>query len=173
VREVEAGIALDHPNIVPIIEAGEIGPVCYIASEFCRGPTLAEWLESQGCMPGMRAALLVAALADAGQHAHDRGILHRDLEAICLKCLEKNPSRRYLRAADLAADLRRFASGGKVTARPVSWGRNAVAWLKRHPTSFVAMLITIVATLLFSGEPRGLGERSTSRHGIHTRSRAS
>ena len=44
VREARAAAGLDHPNIVPLYEAGEVGPVCYLASTYCEGPTLAAWL---------------------------------------------------------------------------------------------------------------------------------
>src|SRR5262249_43781745 len=46
VREARAAAGLDHPNLVPIHEAGEVGPVCYLASAYCPGPTLAEWLRA-------------------------------------------------------------------------------------------------------------------------------
>ncbi len=38
---------LDHPNIVPVYESGSVGMVAYLASTYCLGPTLAEWLASQ------------------------------------------------------------------------------------------------------------------------------
>jgi serine/threonine protein kinase len=81
VREAKAVAGLDHPNIVPLYEAGEWHGVCYMASAYCEGPDLADWLREQGgpCDPTM-AARMIAELADAIQCAHDRGVLHRDLK---------------------------------------------------------------------------------------------
>lgn len=80
-REATAAAAFDHPNLVPVYETGEIGPVCFIATVFCPGQTLAEWLDRQAFpVPIRQAARLVAQLAEAVQHAHDRGVLHRDLK---------------------------------------------------------------------------------------------
>src|SRR5262249_17979345 len=70
----------DHPNIVSVYEAGEAGNVCYIASAYCPGPTLADWLRMQAePVPAREAAGLMSSLADAGGHAHSRGGVHRDL----------------------------------------------------------------------------------------------
>ncbi|MBX3412572.1 MAG: serine/threonine protein kinase [Pirellulales bacterium] len=80
-NEAEAAARLDHPQIVPVHEAGEIDNLVYIASAYCSGPTLAEWLRLQGGTVGpVCAAQLVARLADAVAHAHQRGILHRDIK---------------------------------------------------------------------------------------------
>jgi eukaryotic-like serine/threonine-protein kinase len=80
-HEAMAAAGLDHPNIVPVYEAGEEGPVCFIASAYCPGITLAAWLrQRQRPVPYHKAASLVATLAEAVEHAHRRGVLHRDLK---------------------------------------------------------------------------------------------
>ena len=90
-REARAAAVLNHPNIIAVHEAGEVGPVCYIAAEYCPGVTLSAWLK--GCkspVPARDAAGLMHTLAKAVQHAHERGVLHRDLKPsnIMLQALE-------------------------------------------------------------------------------------
>jgi WD40 repeat protein len=273
-HEARIAAGLDHPNIVPIYDAGEAGPVCYIASAYCPGVTLAEWLGNRAT-PVLcdTAARLVACLADAVQHAHSRGVLHRDLkpgnvilaandrtavdssdgarefdfvprltdfglaklqgshhaatrthavlgtaeymspeqaagrsrdittaadiyglgvilyelvtgcppfraetplatlrrleleeptrpsrlrpdvprdlETIVLKCLQKEPGRRYFSAYALAEDLRRFLAGEPVEARPVRHVERVVLWCRRNRVQ--AALIAAVAVALISG----------------------
>ncbi|MEZ6072274.1 MAG: serine/threonine-protein kinase [Pirellulales bacterium] len=80
-REAEAAARLSHPHIVHVYETGEAGLVCFIASEYCHGPTLADWLKSRcSPVPIRTAAQLVRQLAAAVQHAHGRGVLHRDIK---------------------------------------------------------------------------------------------
>jgi hypothetical protein len=80
-REGRAASALAHPNLVPIFEVGDDGPLCYIAAGYCEGPSLALWLKEQSSLlPWQEAAALVARLADAAAHAHARGIVHRDIK---------------------------------------------------------------------------------------------
>ncbi len=69
-----------------------------------------------------------------------------DLETICLKCLEKAPSRRYPSAQTLAEDLKRFLAGAPICARPVGPVERGWRWCGTHPTG--AALITVVAVAM-------------------------
>ena len=75
--------------------------------------------------------------------------LPRDLETVCLKCLEKRPRQRYLSAADLAADLRRWQEGRAVNARPVGRVGHGRRWCRRNP--IVAALLAGMFMALSSG----------------------
>jgi WD40 repeat protein/tRNA A-37 threonylcarbamoyl transferase component Bud32 len=79
--EARAASRLDHPNLVPLLETGHIGPIAYIASVYVEGPSLETWLaRRQSPVPVRLAARLVGTLARAIDHVHQRGILHRDLK---------------------------------------------------------------------------------------------
>ncbi len=267
VREAQAAAQLDHPNIVPIHEAGADGELPYIAYAYCDGPTLAAWQKNRGepLAPEWAARLMIL-LAEAVQYSHERGILHRDikpanvllfpqstpadpafpfvprlsdlglakliesnleetandlvlgtplymspeqaegrhadigtrsdiyslgavlyflltgrppflaaglidtlrqvveaepiaptilnpavdqdLNVICLKCLEKSPSRRYATAQDLADDLRRFLSREPIHARATTTRERCWRWCRRKPA--LAGLLTGVACLMLS-----------------------
>jgi serine/threonine protein kinase/WD40 repeat protein len=73
--------------------------------------------------------------------------LPRDLDTICLKCLEKDPHRRYASAAELAEDLRRYQAGEPIKARPISVVERTWRWCCRQPLAATALASTGVLGL--------------------------
>lgn len=98
--------------------------------------------------------------------------LPRDLEAVCLKCLEKRPSNRYASAHDLALDLRRFLSGRPTFARSLSAARRATKWARRRPAlaglisvSVAALGILVALATAYVGQQRSARQTAESlRH---------
>jgi eukaryotic-like serine/threonine-protein kinase len=70
-----------------------------------------------------------------------------DLDTIALKCLDKNPHRRYGKAQELADELDRFRTGRPIRARRVGAAERGLKWLRRHPAPAALMLVTAVAVL--------------------------
>jgi eukaryotic-like serine/threonine-protein kinase len=72
----------------------------------------------------------------------------RDLEIITIKCLQKDPAKRYSSAVDLADDLRRWLNGEPIQARPANVWERGVKWAKRRPT--IAALLAVSATAVLA-----------------------
>jgi eukaryotic-like serine/threonine-protein kinase len=289
-REAQAAARLTHPHIVPVYEVGEIGPICFIASAFVEGQSLATWLhERPHPLDARDAAEIVTDLADAMQYAHRQGVLHRDLkpanvllersdaiaegstastlmakisdfglakildlagnetrtgailgtpaymapeqvkgshqqigpaidvyglgailyelltgrapfcgdsdaailaqlvtddppaprrinpklsrdlEAICLRALERSPTKRYASACDLAADLRRFLAGEPTWARPLGFARRVAKYGHRNPLVVALASVMVVASLLIAGLAGAwVADRVSASHAIAT-----
>jgi WD40 repeat protein len=80
-----------------------------------------------------------------------RNNVPRDLEAICLKCLEKTPQARYASAGDFARDLGRFLTGHATAARPASVGRKLVNWSRRHSANAALMMVSLLFLFAVAG----------------------
>ncbi len=79
-REVQAAARLDHPNIVRAYDADEAGGTHFLVMEFVEGTDLARYVEDKGPLPVTYACHFVRQAAQALQHAHERGMVHRDIK---------------------------------------------------------------------------------------------
>jgi tetratricopeptide (TPR) repeat protein/predicted Ser/Thr protein kinase len=97
--------------------------------------------------------LVQALLNDPVPPAKLQPKLPRDLDTICLKCLAKTPTRRYLTAESLHGDLCRFVAGRPISARPTSVWERAAKWARRRPAlaTLAALATAMVAGLLLVG----------------------
>lgn len=79
-REAAAAAALDHPNIVTLLDADEYDGRYYLAMEFVDGSDLSRLVKENGPLPPQEAAEYIRQSALGLQHAHDRGLIHRDIK---------------------------------------------------------------------------------------------
>ena len=79
-REIQVLSRLDHPNVVHAFDAGSAGSSYFLAMEYVEGTDLARLVKQCGPLPVMQACAYVRQAALGLQHAHERGLVHRDIK---------------------------------------------------------------------------------------------
>ena len=153
-----SGKIMGTPSYMPPEQAagnrGEIGPA---ADVYALGATLYAMVAGR---PPFHAATAMDTLLQvlSDDPVSPRSLnpsVERDIETICLRCLEKDPARRYASAAALAEDLRRYLDGKPILASPVGVPERAWRWARRKPalagalgaTALLLVAITAISTI--------------------------
>jgi serine/threonine-protein kinase len=148
--QTQTGAILGTPAyMAPEQAAGkrqEIGPA---ADVWALGAILYECLTGR---PPFKAATLLETLeqvrtAEPIPPARLQPGLPRDLDTVCLKCLAKEPSRRYPTAQALAEDLGRFLAGEPIKARPVTRSERLLKWARRKPATAALVVVSLLSLL--------------------------
>ncbi len=163
-----SGIRLGTPSyMAPEQVSGKAGTIGPATDIYALGAILYEMLTGRPPFRGETAA------ETERQVIHDEPVspsrlntkVPRDLETICLKCLSKEPQRRYASAAALADDLRRFGEGRPIQARPVGWVERSWRWGRRKPTTAGLLAALLALFVLTVGGGLWLERQQAERQG--------
>ncbi len=166
--QTRTGAIMGTPNyMAPEQAAGRIHQIGPATDVYALGAMLYEMLTGRPPFRGITAMDTVQQVLalEPVPPSRLRQKLPRDLETVCLKCLQKEPDKRYASALELAEDLRCFRAGEPIRARPVGSWERAVKWAHRRPA--VAAL-ALVSALFFVCLLLG----SLAFNGAHTRADA-
>jgi tetratricopeptide (TPR) repeat protein len=145
--QTRTGAVLGTPGYMAPEQGAGTGPVGVAADVYALGAILYE------CLTG-RAPFRGATPLETLEQTRNREPVPpsrlqpkvpRDLEVICLKCLEKEPRHRYGSAADLAEDLGRFRAGRPIRARPAQAWERLGKWARRRPAQAALVAVTAAA----------------------------
>jgi serine/threonine protein kinase len=114
VRESELAASLDHPNIIPIFEAGEADGALYIAMRYVEGTDLGALIEREGGLEAERTLGLLAQAAGALDAAHARGLIHRDVKPgnMLIAAGSGRPGQEHLYLSDFGVTKRSTSDSG-------------------------------------------------------------
>jgi eukaryotic-like serine/threonine-protein kinase len=157
IRESDAGLTrteslLGSPNyMAPEQAAGPAHLVTTAADVYSLGAILYELICGSPPFEAPTAIETMRRVVDNAPETPRRRnpAVDRDLESICLKCLEKEPQHRYASAADLGADLERWLAGRPIQARPMSRFERTWRWCRRNPAlaSLTALSVSCIVVL--------------------------
>ena len=145
------GAIVGTPSYMPPEQAaGRIRDISPASDVYSLGAILYETLVGR---PPFRAANIMETLRQVmeAEPVKPRMLdpqVDRDLETICLKCLEKDPRRRYASAGKLSDDLRRFLMGEPVRARPIGPMQRSWRWCRRKPLAASLVALTFILAML-------------------------
>jgi WD40 repeat protein len=152
--QTQTGVVLGTPSYMPPEQArGQNKKVGPAADVYALGAVLYQ------CLTGRPPFVAETALHTLYQVLHDEPVpprqlqsrVPRDLETICLKCLQKEPAKRYGSAAALAEDVQRYLEGQPVQARPAARLERVAKWVRRRPALAGLLLASGVAALALVG----------------------
>src|SRR5439155_15077685 len=150
--QTRTGTILGTPSyMAPEQAEGRISAIGPHADIYSMGATMYDMLTGRPPLKGETVldTLMLVQTRDPLPPTQLQPKIPRDLETICLKCLQKPPHKRYATAGALAEDLRRFLAGEPILARPVSAPERAWRWCRRNPV--VASLGAILLVTMLTG----------------------
>lgn len=149
--QTASGVTIGTPGyLAPEQASGHVGHVGPAADVYSLGSILYELLTGRPPFQGASdLETVVRELTEEPVSPHRlTPSLPRDLVTICLKCIEKEPGRRYASAAALADDLHRYLQGQPIMARPVGALERGWKWTRRQP-GLASLLVAVAITTLF------------------------